>query len=911
MSFEFQVGKVSHDIPDVVSEVRGKKNQVMKITYNKAIKTPDSYIRVKQGTQSALINKAHVIDTLTKTIVKQFEPDEIATADNINVHIEEIKKRLSEALKDITKPEAINKGLNSVKLYYATIHDKVEQARQAALEAAQAKQQEAALAAKVKANPLIRIIQFQSGARTYEHVRHMIFEQNPNQTVTHHIRDFTNSGKHIQITYNYDTISGDGKLQIPQDINAPPSDLKAEKYIKQADFVRETAKAFVDKFTPDELAIHTQEYPKPELKKHCHLIMIAKILDDTINYPNTPLQTDAVNYRNTPLPPDAVIETALDRAERYYSEIKMIAQMAKMAEQVAQQQVTSIQKPAELAPSETATVPAISTMTVGTPPTQIPYFKLDASNFEIDRKTKEVTLKLPDFVSAYQGKASLITFKTPYSDTPEGDATVKIPGSPNDVFIGQKFLIDDLADKILAQFTADDMNTAIGDNEAAKKMKHLLAIRTRLRSEIDTYGQNAFGIGVALARVRAYYASIYEETHPTQKIEAPIKQPIVQASTEILGAGSENVTPGLHCFLNATMQGIRNCTALREFVFSADNKNVTDAEFQAACKKEKRGADENKIIARRIIYHLRNFINVVEGLKENGSPDPSGPQTYWGVGDFQNDLQLIQCHLPKNEQFADSAEHDAQEALSLILDSIGYPKFHVRSEIWLTNKNQGMDLVRSNRGQIVANRHIEPGGLVRTNYENKVVYGGQDRLPATVQPPQPKAVEKLESMSALCYRPIDVPTRKGISLQELVTGQPTVEVIDDANPEQTVPVIEKTILEDKTPPPFLSMSLKRFAYSEAVGRAFKKQTTVPASEKLNVFNNIYRLKAVVVHKGKDIASGHYYTYRSQIENGITKWYQFDDKDVQKVNYADIANDINTNGYNFFYELEPPQEQGKS
>jgi len=101
-------------------------------------------------------------------------------------------------------------------------------------------------------------------------------------------------------------------------------------------------------------------------------------------------------------------------------------------------------------------------------------------------------------------------------------------------------------------------------------------------------------------------------------------------------------------------------------------------------------------------------------------------------------------------------------------------------------------------------------------------------------------------------------------------------------------------------PDDLIFSLKRFG-SEGFGveqKANKIKTYVDIEDDIEVYDNKYYISAVIIHAGS-YGGGHYYTYVKSNQKDM--WIQLNDDKKKLVNYSDIQEDINTNGYIFLYK----------
>lgn len=135
------------------------------------------------------------------------------------------------------------------------------------------------------------------------------------------------------------------------------------------------------------------------------------------------------------------------------------------------------------------------------------------------------------------------------------------------------------------------------------------------------------------------------------------------------------------------------------------------------------------------------------------------------------------------------------------------------------------------------------------------------------------------------------------------------EVLDGQNKYQCARCQRKVVAHKRfsvhTPPPVLSLHLKRFDFTYRHGAKitrhvefdehldlapYMSQATVPVK---------YRLFGVLVHSGHTVHSGHYYSF-AKGPNGL--WYNMDDELVTQVS---LRNVLRQNAYMLFYHRVMP------
>ncbi len=157
--------------------------------------------------------------------------------------------------------------------------------------------------------------------------------------------------------------------------------------------------------------------------------------------------------------------------------------------------------------------------------------------------------------------------------------------------------------------------------------------------------------------------------------------------------------------------------------------------------------------------------------------------------------------------------------------------------------------------------------------------------------------------------------------RELTQDEQTALQPFERSKERRLETIQSIELPAGQVPSFLPLSIRRFDYQE--NKSIKISTRIEPSLHLDVpiddhdgLRARFRLKAVVVHQGETLESGHYYTYVPGQMANHNAWLEFNDEEVfvheepsrHKRRAADAQSltpyeDVCTNGYLFFYELE--------
>lgn len=138
-----------------------------------------------------------------------------------------------------------------------------------------------------------------------------------------------------------------------------------------------------------------------------------------------------------------------------------------------------------------------------------------------------------------------------------------------------------------------------------------------------------------------------------------------------------------------------------------------------------------------------------------------------------------------------------------------------------------------------------------------------------------------------------------------------------ANEGTSVSLKSALVLTGRTPPPLLTFHLGRF--SEAAGGGTKRCDRVQIPVLLHVPHirddggpaenpreYEYVLRSVVIHSGRSITFGHYYTYEPDLsslqpDGSCAKWVEHNDTQVRERSFFEIKEDLETNGYVAFYE----------
>jgi uncharacterized UBP type Zn finger protein len=259
--------------------------------------------------------------------------------------------------------------------------------------------------------------------------------------------------------------------------------------------------------------------------------------------------------------------------------------------------------------------------------------------------------------------------------------------------------------------------------------------------------------------------------------------------------------------------------------------------------------------------------------------------------------KFLDYAIEKGFQVQDSrsAQQDASELFTFLMDKIGMPNFKYKLQVLYEFGAPINSLDKTNYEENHISIGIHPGA--RTSIQELIT-----RNVIT------ETIEKKDLQNS--YKNLSPQERKEAGFDK--EAKKTVRQMNEKEDVRTL----QSIQLGPNPPQILPIVLKRFTHEvkktdKAVFVELKKEMReIDPSPELtfsligeNAQTVRYKLKSIIVHIGSSIKSGHYRIYIPH-ESEQGKYLRFDDADVHSVKAEKYNPEMRQNGYLFFYERQP-------